>query len=181
MYLAIALVMMACEKKEAELELPGMDDDVQTESFQVRYFFSDSAISSVVLEGTRVIEKRDPGTNQSTLYFYDGVDIDFLGNGGVKTSHARANEAIYFREKNYAELKGDVKLTSITGERLETSILYWDEVKDSVYTYEPVRVYTAKQIIFGKNGLKANTAFTSYQFFKVTGGFEAETEAPTQP
>ncbi len=173
--LLAVLFFMACGKEPELLHpLPEMEEEVQSESFGVKFIFSDSAQQAVVLKSKRVIEKKEKGTNQTILYFYDGLDIDFLDKKGTNRSRATAREGIYYREKQFAELKGDVTLTNAKGDRLETQLLYWDENKDSVYTRKPVRVISPTRSIHAANGLTANTSFTAWTLFNISGALQAD-------
>jgi LPS export ABC transporter protein LptC len=60
------------------------------------------------------------------------------------------------------ELKYNVEVVNVKGEKLNTELLVWDEEKKKITSNAFVKITTAKEIITG-NGLEANQDFTKYE------------------
>jgi len=62
----------------------------------------------------------------------------------------------------------NVVLTSVDNKKLETSVLFWDEKRNKIYTNSQVFVTTNKEQIIG-DGFTSNTDFTNYSISNITG------------
>ena len=71
------------------------------------------------------------------------------------------------------EVKYNVEVVNVNGEKLNTEHLIWDEQKKKITSDAFVKITTAKEIIMGK-GLEANQDFTQYEIKEVTGTIRIE-------
>ena len=71
------------------------------------------------------------------------------------------------------EVKYNVEVVNVNGEKLNTEHLIWDEQKKKIISDDFVKITTAKEIIMGK-GLEANQDFTQYEIKEVTGTIRVE-------
>lgn len=191
-HLSWLFILVACSSDDlptSSLPQIGHEDDVSVESFGVKYLFSDSAKVTSELLSAHVIEKeikeqpdeknkekKKEAKPKKVHYLQDGVEVKFINGTGKVKSRITSNEGIYRWEEGIAELTGNVVLTNIQGEKMETEQLFWDKAKDSVYTYKYVRIETPDKVIIGNNGMRANTSFTAYTIFKTQGEVEVEEE-----
>lgn len=175
------IVLMACSSPEQEqvaIPLPSDSDKIESESFNVTYFYSDSARVTAKLEAQHVIEKMEPSEEEESeeikLHYFDqGIFIRFFNILGQTTSTVKANSAVLDQEAGIAELKGNVILDNLnSGDKLETEQLFWNQEKDSIYVErdEFIRITTTEQVITGK-GLRTNTSFEPYFIYNVSGQF----------
>lgn len=147
--------LVACSNPEEDRAgLPAtVDDGIRSEAFGLEYLFSDSLSLRAKLSAAHQIERlegeeeKKKENKEIVIYLDGGVKIDFYNNFGTSHSKITSERGIYRKDKNLAELKGNVVLTNAKGEKLETEQLFWDEKKDQVYTDEYVRIYTDGKII----------------------------------
>ena len=71
----------------------------------------------------------------------------------------------------------NVVLSSIDNKKLETSVLFWDEKRNKIYTNSQVFVTTNKEQIIG-DGFTSNADFTNYSISNITGviNLQSDTE-----
>ncbi|MFK7970529.1 MAG: LPS export ABC transporter periplasmic protein LptC [Bacteroidia bacterium] len=162
-------LLAACS--DAEEETAGLpeapDDGVRSESFGVTYLFSDSARVTAKMEVAHLIEKEeeqeDKKSRENIMYLEDSLHISFLGVRGAITSEVTASRGTYYKDKGLAVLEGNVEMTNIRGERMQTEKLYWDERKEAIYNHTFVRIETANEFLECDSGLTANTDFTRWR------------------
>lgn len=172
-------ILVACsspEKAQEEVPLPQEENGNSIESFGVSYIFSDSAKLTAKLKSRHVIEREeDLGEGPEPIhYFQEWVELEFYDENGNLSSRAEAIGGKFRRKKRLAELTGDVVLSNLQDETLETEQLFWDARIDSIYTDKPVRIETPDKIIRGSKGLKSNSSFTQYTIFGIQGEMEAD-------
>ena len=140
--LLMMIGLVACGNPEDERAglPPAVDDGIRSEAFGLEYLFSDSASLRAKLSAAHQIERlegeeEEKKENKELIVYLDGgVKINFYNNSGVSHSNITSERGIYKKDKNLAELKGNVVLVNSKGEKLETEQLFWDEKKDQVYT-----------------------------------------------
>ena len=71
------------------------------------------------------------------------------------------------------EVKYNVEVVNVNGEKLNTEQLTWDEQKQKIVSNAFVKITTAEEIITG-NGLEANQDFTQYEIKEITGTIRLE-------
>ncbi|MEL6674771.1 MAG: LPS export ABC transporter periplasmic protein LptC [Bacteroidota bacterium] len=174
------LLMMACSEEERIPSLASQaPDDVLVESFGVEYLFSDSSRVNSRMKAYRVIEREEEGEAEGDdkiviHYLSGGVKVEFLNNRGNVHSFIQADSGKFHREKEKAELWGNVFLKNHKDEELKTQQLFWDKEKDSVYTKKFVQITTADKMITGDGGFVSNTDFTAYTIYGTRGEMEIE-------
>ena len=70
-------------------------------------------------------------------------------------------------------LKGNVKALNLEGEQFETSLLYWDQKNESVYSDSSIVVTRETSVIKGV-GFRSNQQMTEYTIMNPTGVFPLE-------
>ena len=98
-------------------------------------------------------------------YFPQGVDSLFNVEASVK-----ADTAYYWDKKGLYKLIGHVSILSQEGKKLDTSILYFDQKEDQIYTDEYFELEEGDKIITGI-GFKSNQNMTKYKIFNSQGTF----------
>ena len=71
------------------------------------------------------------------------------------------------------DLQQNVKIITNTNDTLFADQLYYDQVREWIYTNEPVTFKTATDIIHG-NGFDSNKDFTNAEVLEVTGVISIE-------
>ena len=82
----------------------------------------------------------------------------------------KADTAYYYDKKGLWKLIGNVKVSSLAGERFETSLLFWDQRKEKVYSDKFIKIEQAERVITGI-GFESNQSMTLYKIFNPQGVF----------
>ena len=99
-------------------------------------------------------------TTRVTVYLYD--------EAGDASATVHADQLFYFDEEGRFEARGDVQVETVTGKRLFSEHLRWDEAARKVRTPGFVRILTAEERIQGYN-LMADEDLSTYTLARVTG------------
>ena len=105
-------------------------------------------------------------SNHLVVYFYND---SALVQSTLKAEYAEINDG-----KKLMTAKEKVILTNITGKKLESEELIWDEKNNKIYTDKKVKITTGKEVIEGE-GFVSNPDFTEYSISKIHGTFNFQT------
>ena len=101
------------------------------------------------------------------LYFYNSsLEIE---------SKLSANFGAYFPKKEQMNVRDNVVLINVEGEKLNTEELTWDRKEAKIFTDKFVEITTPTEIIYG-TGLEANQDFTDYTIKNISGVVNVEQE-----
>ncbi len=176
--LSLAIGCSKTDKEKAYLETISKDEPVQ-EAYTVRFVLSEKAVTKALLEAphVQVVFKN----KQEVSIFDQGVHLKFFTPEGEQQSDLTANYGEFQKEFGQAMVRGNVIVINKKGERMETEKLEWDNVRDSIYTNEFVKVYTENEIMYG-DGIRAKSDFSGYKFFHIRGSIKLENgETPAIP
>lgn len=129
--------------------------------------YSDSTLLKIKLKAP-VMNKYDKGVKEPVTVLPKGVDVVFYDNKGKVSTTLKANYGIMYDRSRKMEVRYNVEVVNVNGEKLNTEHLVWDEDQKKIISDEFVKITTAKEIIMGK-GLESNQDFTQYQIKEVTG------------
>jgi lipopolysaccharide export system protein LptC len=99
--------------------------------------------------------------------FPDGVDFTIYDDDGNK-SNVLADYAIIYDDTDLIDLQGNVVLSTHNKDTLFAEQLFYDQVKEWMFTNQPVIFKTKDQIINGI-GFDSNKDFTKAQVLETTG------------
>ena len=99
-------------------------------------------------------------------YFPQGVYVEKFDS----LFNVEASAAYYWDKKGLYKLIGHVSILSQEGKKLDTSILYFDQKEDQIYTDEYFELEEGDKIITGI-GFKSNQNMTKYKIFNSQGTF----------
>lgn len=89
--------------------------------------------------------------------FPDGIEVKFYDDHEQLESQINADEAIYYQEKQLWEARDNVLARNfLTGEKLTTDQLFWDEKEGDVYSNQFSRIETEDGIFYGEEGFEAD-------------------------
>jgi len=111
---------------------------------------------------------------QPQLVFSNHLVVYFYNDSAMVQSTLKAEYAEINDEKKLMTAKENVILTNITGKKLESEELIWDEKNNKIYTDKKVKITTGKEVIEGE-GFVSNPDFTEYSISKIHGTFNFET------
>ena len=103
-------------------------------------------------------------------YFPQGVYVEKFDSLFNVEASVKADTAYYWDKKGLYKLIGHVSILSQEGKKLDTSILYFDQKEDQIYTYEYFELEEGDKIITGI-GFKSNQNMTKYKIFNSQGTF----------
>lgn len=148
-------------------------------SLGVTTLISDSGITryKIITEEWIIFDKKSP----SYWSFEKGVYLEKFDTLFHIDASIKADTAYYYDKKKLWELRSNVQIQSQRGDRFETSLLFWDEKKEKVYSDRFIRISQEDKIITGY-GFESDQNLTEYQIKNTTGIFTVEDKAaaPTE-
>lgn len=175
---ALLLVPVACNsdqptyvrKFKNRATVPGMFTD------SVTMLISDSGVIRyrVTSEVWKVYDKA------AEPYWYYPKKVFFEKfNDSLRTeSLVQSDTAKYFTRRKMWELRKNVKIINLRGDKFETSLLYWDQLSRRIYSDSFIRIERDDQVWTGY-GFESNEQMTIYKILKPTGDFPVDPE-PTE-
>ena len=109
----------------------------------------------------------------SYIEFPKGLHAYFFNDSGKTTTELKANYGIRYESVSRMEVKNNVELTNVKGEKLTTQHLTWDEQRKLIYTNDFVKIVTAREIIYG-DGLESNQDFSQYNIKHPKGSLKVD-------
>lgn len=103
-------------------------------------------------------------------YFPEGIYVEKFDSLFQPEATFMADTAYNYRKKQQWKFIGNVKMKNLEGKKFETSLLYWDQEKEKVYSDQYIRIEEADKIITGI-GFESNQDMTQYKIFNSTGVF----------
>jgi len=171
----LMLLSVACSKEKKDFlpkfkdrsVIPGMYTDSVTmlisDSGRVRY--------RVIAEIWEVFDKvSDPYS-----YFPKKVYFERFNDSLKTESIVQCDTARYFSNRKLWELKKNVKLINLKGEKFETSLLYWDERDQRIYSDSFIRIEKLDRVIEGY-GFESNQTLTKWHILNPSGEFPMDSE-----
>ncbi|GAB4133255.1 MAG: hypothetical protein Fur0041_05320 [Bacteroidia bacterium] len=137
---------------------------VQT-AYDVKLFYSDSAQLKIHLTAPEVNEfiGSSPYTELPK-----GLKVDFYDDSMKINTSLTARYGIRKEREQMMEVKNDVVVINVRGEKLNTEKLIWDGIRRKIYTDAFVKITTADQVLMG-NGLESDETFSEYEIKNLTG------------
>jgi LPS export ABC transporter protein LptC len=169
------------QKKNFTEEILNRDSLPTMQSLGVTTLISDSGITryKIVAEEWNIFDKKNP----PYWAFEKGVYLEKFDTLLRIDANILADTAYYFEKKKLWELRGNVKILSLQGDKFETQQLFWDEKNKKIYSDKYIRIEQTDKEIEGY-GFEANQELTEYEIKKTTGVFTIEDKASadlTQP
>ncbi|RZJ49083.1 MAG: LPS export ABC transporter periplasmic protein LptC [Flavobacterium sp.] len=144
--------------------VPGSDADT------VNIKYTDSGRITGVLISSKMLDYSNldfPFTE-----FPKGIDVT-LYDKKQKRTFIKSNYAVSYKQTGIIDLQGKVKITSETGQMLETEQLYFDQKNEWFYTERKFKLTDAKGVSYGQ-GIDFSKDFKVINSQRITGELEAE-------
>ncbi|MEG1573825.1 MAG: LPS export ABC transporter periplasmic protein LptC [Bacteroidales bacterium] len=106
-------------------------------------------------------------------FFPKGIYVETFDESFNVTAFIEGDTAIFYKDKQLWELKGDVRMANTKDERFFTEQLFWDQVAQTLYSDSAIHIERGDRIIEGK-GFLSNESMTSYKILQTTGIFPME-------
>ena len=88
-----------------------------------------------------------------------------------------ADTAYFYQHRKLWKLIGHVRVRSLQGEQFETSVLYWDQNLEKVYSDQFIRITKGEFVNTGQ-GFESNQALTQYRIFNSAAEIPFEDRSP---
>lgn len=137
-------------------------------TYDVNTLISDSGLIRYRIEADEwlVYDRKNP----SYWAFEKGVYLEKFDQDFVVDADIKADTAYYYDKDRLWELRGDVAIKNLKGERFNTELLFWDEKTQKVYSDKFIRIEQEDKIVTGE-GFESNQQMTDYTIFKPGGVF----------
>ena len=166
----LLLFMASCGKENKEVVEVTFDPEntYTLRTTDVSSLISDSGITRYRMNAKEWLvfgKAREPYS-----YFPQGVYVEKFDSLFNVEASVKADTAYYWDKKGLYKLIGHVGILSQEGKKLDTSILYFDQKEDQIYTDEYFELEEGDKIITGI-GFKSNQNMTKYKIFNSQGTF----------
>ena len=161
-----AILLISCreqQKKEERID-PGL---MTQQSENLTIVNSSNGTLSYRFE-TPLLEGYDMAV-EPYMEFRKGVKITTF-NDSTKMVEAtlRANYAIFYKNRELWEAKGDVEVVNAKGEMLETQQLFWNQKTHKIYSHVDSKVTQGEDVMIGE-GFISNENFSDFSFRRPKG------------
>jgi LPS export ABC transporter protein LptC len=159
----VSLLFVSCENDIQKInsitntaELP----EIKAEDVEVLY--SDSGFVQMKLTAKSI--RQFTNVENPYMEFPEGIFVRFYDDSLNIESEIRANYAIYYSEKKLWEARGNVIANNLlTGEKLNTEELFWDENTRTIYSNSFSRIETQDGTFYGQDGFESNQRFSKWK------------------
>ena len=168
----------ACSGKGKNLAQAVSENDTlpSMRSLGVSTLISDSGITRYKVEAEEwlIYDKKNP----PYWAFEKGVYLEKFDTLFRIEASIKADTAYYHEKKKLWELKGNVQIMSLRGDKFQTDLLFWDEKKEKVYSDKYIQIEQDDKMIRGY-GFESNQDLTEYEIKNTTGIFTIEDKQAT--
>ncbi len=138
--------------------------------------FSDSGITryrATAKEFLKFDKAKEPFS-----YFPEGIYVEKFDTLFRTEASLRADTAYNYEKQGLWKWVGNVKVESLEGKTFETSLLFFNQKEEKIYTDKYIRIQEEDKIITGI-GFESNQDMTQYKIFNSQGVFPVnESAAP---
>ena len=178
-YAAVMFVLFpACSGKDKNLAeaITERDSLPSMKSLGVTTLISDSGITryKIITEEWTVFDKKNP----PYWAFEKGVYLEKFDSLFRIDASIKADTAYYYEKKKLWELRSNVSIRNLKGDKFDTELLFWDEKKEEIYSDKYIRIEQEDKTITGY-GFESNQELTEYQIRNTTGIFTVEDNSAT--
>lgn len=158
----------SCKKKNKG-EVAAIQDRsslARMQSTGVETLVSDSGMIRYRMEAGSwsIYDKKKP----SYWAFESGLHLERFDSLMVVDAYIDADTAYYYDKEKLWELRSNVKIENIKGEKFTTNLLYWNQVTEKVYSDDFITIYSGDQILKGY-GFESDQKFEEYDIRKISG------------
>ena len=178
-YAAVMFVLFSsCSGKNKNLaaSITERDSLPSMKSLGVTTLISDSGITryKIITEEWNIFDKKNP----PYWAFEKGVYLEKFDTLLRIDANIKADTAYYYEKKKLWELRSNVNIQNLKGDKFETDLLFWDEKKKEIYSDRFIRIEQEDKTITGY-GFESNQELTEYQIRNTTGIFTVEDNTTT--
>ncbi|MDR0572923.1 MAG: LPS export ABC transporter periplasmic protein LptC [Tannerella sp.] len=97
-------------------------------------------------------------------YFPDGAYLEKFDTTFNIEASIKADTAYFYERRKLWELNGHVDISNLKGERFQTSQLFWDQNKETIYSDSFIRISKGESINTGI-GFRSNQDMSIYEIY----------------
>lgn len=138
--------------------------------------FSDSGITryrAIAKEFLKFDKAKEPFS-----YFPEGIYVEKFDTLFNIEASLKADTAYNYEKKGLWKLIGNVRVENLEGKKFETSLFFWDQKEEKVYSDKYIRIQEDDKIITGI-GFESNQNMTQYKIFNSQGVFPVSESVTT--
>lgn len=164
--LICSFVFISCETNREEVMAIGKKTVMPSETGKdITLMYSDSSVLKIRLQAPQMLVY-DKDVKEKVTILPKGLIVVFYDEAGKETTTLKANYGVRYEKR--MDVKYNVEVVNVNGDKLNTEHLIWDEEKKKIISDAFVKITTDNKIIMGK-GLEANQDFTQYEIKEITG------------
>ena len=151
-------------------------DSVPTmRTYGVTTFISDSGIVSykIIAEEWDIYSRPD----FSQWSFEKGVYLEKFDTLMHVTASIKADTAYYYDKKKLWELRSNVHIRNLAGDKFDTNLMFWNEEAKRIYSDQYISIEQADKQIVGY-GFESDQSLTNYTIRQTSGIFLVEDTTP---
>lgn len=174
--LFVLLFFLSCTKTEPPQKIAAIADRSKMPRLRasdITTIISDSGITRYRIT-TPVWDVFDRAS-QPYWEFPKGIQFEQFDEKLKVDANLHSKYAKFLEYEKLWELRGEVKMTNIRGQLMETNLLYWDQRTGKFYSDSAISITDAAHIIKGV-GFESNQNMTNYHIKKTKGIFPVEKE-----
>jgi len=170
----ISLSSCSGSNKELAEAITERDSLPSIKSLGVTTLISDSGITryKIITEEWSIFDKKNP----PYWAFEKGVYLEKFDTLFRTDASIQSDTAYYYEKKKLWELRVNVHIRNLNGDKFDTQLLFWDEKGKEIYSDKFIRIEQEDKIITGY-GFESNQELTEYQIRNTTGIFTIEDNA----
>lgn len=163
------------EKKETVAAVFDPETSFTLRTTKVSTLISDSGITRYRLNADEWLiysKAKEP-----YWYFPKGLYVEKFDTLFNTEASVQADTAYNYDKKGLWKLVGNVRFQNLEGRTLETSLLFWDQKKEKIYSDKFVKIDDNGELITGV-GFEAQQDLNRYQMFNTSAELTVEESAP---
>lgn len=172
-FIACLSLLPSCTRgpKEEVVEVPDIDSLPGMATTGITSLISDSGIIRyrIITEEWLIFDK----TKQPYWFFPKGINVERFDSTLHVDARIKSDTAYFYERKQLWELKGNVHLENLQGEKFDTELLFWDQKLEKIYSDKYIHIEQKERIITGI-GFDSNQSMTIYTIRKPQGIFPIE-------
>lgn len=164
--IVMAGIFFSCENDLEKIKKINEDPNSPNETFEnLHIIYTDSGYAQVELFAGIAETYTSP---KPITKFKDGLKVNFFNDKGEVTSVLTSLYGEVDDENGNITVRDSVELLNVLEKKkLETEVLYWNKLGDSIYTDKPMVITYPEMIMYGKGGWTTHT-FDTAQFYNPT-------------
>jgi LPS export ABC transporter protein LptC len=178
---AIAMLLLtgfvSCEREKKEL-VDIVFDREQTytmRSTDISQLISDSGVTRYKVETKEWLVFEE--ASEPYWYFPEKLHVEKFDTLFRPEAIIDADTVYFFTKKKLWKLIGNVEIENMQGERFETSLMYWDQNTEKIYSDQYIRI-TKGDFVNTGIGFESNQQLTKYRIFRPAAEIPFREKAP---